>query len=80
MIETGKEIRAKIENTLDSIRPYLKADGGDVEFVDVSDEMVVKLKLIGTCSTCNMSRFTMKAGIEDSLMKAIPAIKSVVAV
>lgn len=80
MIETGKDIREKIENTLESIRPYLMADGGNVEFVDVSDDMVVKLKLLGTCSTCTMSRFTMKAGIEDSLIKAIPSIKSVVAI
>jgi Fe-S cluster biogenesis protein NfuA len=80
MIETGKDIRAKIETTLETIRPYLQADGGDVEFVDVTPDMQVKLKLLGTCSTCNMSRFTMKAGIEDSLMKAIPSITSVVAV
>lgn len=80
MIETGKDIRAKIETTLETIRPYLQADGGDVEFVDVTPDMEVKLKLLGTCSTCNMSRFTMKAGIEDSLMKAIPSITSVVAV
>ena len=80
MIETGKDLRIKIESTLESIRPYLKADGGDVEFIDVSPDMVVKLKLLGTCSTCNMSRFTMKAGIEDSLKKAIPAITSVVAI
>ncbi len=80
MIETGKDLRAKIESTLESVRPYLKADGGDVEFIDVSDEMVVKLRLLGTCSSCSMSRFTMKAGIEDSLKKAIPSISSVIAI
>lgn len=80
MIETGKDIREKIETTLDSLRPYLKADGGNVEFVDVTPDMIVKLRLLGTCSTCDMSRFTMKAGIEDSLKKAIPSIKSVVAI
>ena len=80
MIETGKDLREKIELTLESVRPYLKADGGDVEFIDVNKDMVVKLRLLGTCSTCNMSRFTMKAGIEDSLKKAIPAITSVIAV
>jgi Fe-S cluster biogenesis protein NfuA len=80
MIETGKDIREKIEHTLKSIRPYLQADGGDVEFVDISGEMVVRLRLLGTCSNCSMSRFTMKAGIEDSLIKAIPSIKSVIAI
>ncbi len=80
MIETGKDLRAKIESTLEGVRPYLMADGGNVEFIDVSNDMVVKLRLLGTCSNCNMSRFTMKAGIEDSLKKAIPSIKSVIAI
>ena len=80
MIETGKDIREKIENALNSIRPYLKADGGDVEFVDVTPEMNVKLRLLGACSTCDISRITMKAGIEDTLIKAIPSIKAVEAV
>lgn len=80
MIETGKDLRARIESTLEAIRPYLKADGGDVEFIDVSTNMVVKLRLLGTCSTCTMSRFTMKAGIEDNLKKAIPSITSVEAI
>ena len=80
MIETGKDIREKIENALNSIRPYLKADGGDVEFVDVTPEMTVKLRLLGACSTCDISRITMKAGIEDTLIKAIPSIKAVEAV
>ena len=80
MIETGKDIRDRIEATLENIRPFLKADGGDVEFVDVTPDMEVRLKLLGACSTCNMSRFTMKAGIEDSLRKAIPSIRAVVAV
>lgn len=80
MIETGKDIREKIETTLETIRPYLNADGGDVEFVDVTTDMTVKLRLLGACSTCDISRITMKAGIEESLKKAIPSIKAVVAV
>ncbi|MCC6721713.1 MAG: NifU family protein [Bacteroidia bacterium] len=80
MIETGKDIREKIEIALNSVRPYLKADGGDVEFVDVTHDMIVKLRLLGACSTCDISRITMKAGIEETLIKAIPSIKSVVAV
>lgn len=80
MIETGKDIREKIESSLNSIRPYLNADGGDVEFVDVTPDMIVKLRLLGACSTCDISRITMKAGIEETLIKAIPSIKSVIAV
>ena len=73
-------IKQKIEESLNKIRPSLQMDGGDVEFIDVSTDMVVKLRLLGTCSTCTMIRFTMKAGIEDSLKKAIPSITSVIAV
>lgn len=80
MIETGKDIREKIESSLNLIRPYLNADGGDVEFVDVTPDMIVKLRLLGACSTCDISRITMKAGIEETLIKAIPSIKSVIAV
>ena len=80
MIETGKDIREKIESSLNLIRPYLNADGGDVEFVDVTPDMIVKLRLLGACSTCDISRITLKAGIEETLIKAIPSIKSVIAV
>ena len=70
----------KVSEALDSVRPYLKTDGGDVELVEITKDLTVKVKLLGTCSTCNMSEMTMKAGIEEALKKSIPSIKEVVAV
>ena len=74
------ELEQNIELALNSMRPFLQADGGDVELVDVTDEMEVQLKLIGNCSSCNMSHMTMRAGIENGLKSAIPQITRVIAV
>lgn len=68
-----------IEQALDSVRPFLKKDGGDVEFVSYENK-TVKLKLLGACSTCNISHLTMKAGLEESIKKMLPEVESVVAV
>ncbi len=70
----------RIEDTLSQLRPYLEADSGNVSFVELTDEMIVKVRLEGACSSCSMSNMTLKAGIEQSLLKAIPEIKGVVAV
>jgi Fe-S cluster biogenesis protein NfuA len=72
-------MRDKVEAVLDQIKPALRADGGDVELVDVTDGMV-KLKLTGACSGCPMSAVTLKMGIERALKQQIPEIKEVVAV
>jgi Fe-S cluster biogenesis protein NfuA len=74
------ELKDKIEIALNSMRPFLQADGGDVELVDVTTDMDVHLRLLGNCSNCGMSHMTMKAGIENGLRSAIPQIKNVVAV
>lgn len=80
MKEGKDKLFTRIEATLDTIRPFLQADGGDVELIDVDEDMVVKLKLLGACSSCDISHMTMKAGIEQSIRKAIPEITHVVAV
>ena len=69
----------KVEEVLDRIRPTLRADGGDVELVDVK-EGIVSVKLTGACGGCPMSAITLKNGIERLLREEIPAIKEVVAV
>jgi Fe-S cluster biogenesis protein NfuA len=79
-MHTDPNLIARIENTLDSLRPYLEADSGNVSLVDVTEEMIVRLELLGACSSCSMSMMTLKAGIEQSLLKAIPEIKGVVAI
>jgi Fe-S cluster biogenesis protein NfuA len=70
----------RVEAALNNIRPYLEADGGNVKLVEITDQMVVKLELMGTCVTCPMSMMTMKAGVEDSIKKLVPEIKSVEAI
>lgn len=67
----------RVENSLDTIRPYLKADGGDIEVLDITEEHVVKLKLLGNCETCPMSYMTMKAGVEEAIKKAVPEVTRV---
>jgi Fe-S cluster biogenesis protein NfuA len=72
-------MKEKVEKALDKIRPTLMADGGNVELVEVDDD-VVKVKLTGACGGCPMSQLTLKMGIERHLKKEIPEIKEVVAV
>ena len=67
----------KIEIALNSIRPFLQRDGGDVEFVELTSENVVKVRLIGACETCSMSAMTLKSGIEEAIKNAIPENVSV---
>ena len=73
-------MREKVEIALNSMRPFLQADGGDVELVDITDDMEVQLRLTGNCSSCNISHITMKAGIENGIKNAIPEISRVVAI
>jgi len=70
----------RVEEALENIRPYLQTDGGDVEVIDITPEMVVRLRLVGSCESCSMSAMTMKAGIEKTIRKAIPEILGVEAV
>ncbi|MDP2936952.1 MAG: NifU family protein [Dehalococcoidia bacterium] len=73
-------MREKVEKALDTIRPALNADGGDVELVDVSEDGIAKVRLTGACGGCPMSQMTLQMGIERALKREIPEIKSVVAV
>jgi Fe-S cluster biogenesis protein NfuA len=70
----------RIENALNSIRPYLEADGGNVKILEVTDQNVLKLELLGACGSCPMSSMTLKAGVEDAIKRAVPEIVSVEAV
>lgn len=75
-----QEIIEKIEVVLQQLRPYLEADGGNVSLVDYTDDNIVKVQLLGACKSCSMSTMTLKAGIEDSLKRAIPEVRAVQAV
>jgi len=67
----------QVEAALDSIRPYLEADGGNVSIEEITPENVVRLKLLGSCGSCPMSIMTLKAGIEQAIMKAVPQITAI---
>ncbi len=73
----GMPTAEEIEKVLDEIRPALRFDGGDVELVDVQEDGVVLVRLIGACSGCGMSVLTLKAGIERALKQRFPEIKEV---
>ena len=77
-IITDREILSKIEGALDEIRPYLEADEGDIRLIEVTDDMVVKVKLLGACSSCNVSMMTMKSGVEQAIKRAVPEVKEVI--
>ena len=70
----------RIEETLDTIRPYLMADGGSVRLQSVTDDMVVELELLGACGTCPMSMMTLRAGIEQAIKQSVPEVTRVEAV
>ena len=74
---SSAEVTHQIEQALDSIRPYLEADGGNVELVEINDNWDVVLRLTGACSSCSMSEMTMTAGIEETLRRAIPQLKNI---
>ena len=72
-----EELTQKIEASLDSIRPYLEADGGNVKINQVTADHVVKLEFIGACGSCPMSTMTFKAGVEEAIKRAVPEIRGI---
>ena len=74
------ELRAQIEEALDKIRPYLMADGGSVRLLNITDDYVVELELLGACGSCPMSTMTLRAGIEQALKRSVPQVRRVEAV
>jgi Fe-S cluster biogenesis protein NfuA len=75
-----EKLYAEVKAALDKIRPYLEADGGDVKIVEITDEKVVMIELLGACGSCPMSTLTMKAGVEETIKREVPEIKSVEAI
>ncbi len=70
----------KVNLAIDQLRPFLHADGGDIELVDITSDYVVRVRLLGACKDCSMSSMTLKAGLEDAIRVAAPEVKAVVAV
>lgn len=80
MITVNRELFERVEDSLNKIRPYLEADGGNVAIEEITDDFIVRLRLLGNCESCPMSIMTMKAGIEETLKRSIPEIKGVEAI
>jgi Fe-S cluster biogenesis protein NfuA len=76
-MNTIEEITKKIEASLDSIRPYLVADGGNVKIKQITGDSIVQLEFVGACGNCSMSTMTFKAGVEAAIKRDVPEIKGV---
>ncbi len=76
----NESIEAKVNAALDAVRPYLQADGGDISLVEITDDLTIRVRLLGACETCDISYQTIKAGVETTIRRTVPQIKEVVAV
>jgi len=74
------KLNQKVQNVIDQVRPYLQQDGGDISFIEITDDNVVNVELIGACGACPFSTMTLKNGVEATLKKIIPEVKEVVAI
>lgn len=75
-----EQLTEKINGALEQLRPFLNADGGDMELVEITDDAIVRVRLMGACSDCSMSMMTLKAGLEEAVKKVAPEIHSVEAI
>lgn len=75
---TNNSIKDRVAKALERVRPYLQSDGGDIDLIEVTDDMTVKVKLTGACSGCPYSMQTLKAGVEQAIMAEVPEIKRVI--
>lgn len=76
----SEELFLKVANALDELRPYLNEDGGDLEIVDITPDMILQIEFKGACSSCSMNNMTFKNGVEDAIKRLVPEIKGVVPV
>lgn len=80
LIKDKNTLLATVEQAIEQLRPFLIADGGNIELIDITEENVVQVKFIGACQSCSMSAMTLKGGVEETIKKAAPQITSVVEV
>ena len=79
-MENKESTILKINHAIEQLRPFLHADGGDMEFIELTEDAIVKVKLLGACSDCSMSHMTMRAGLEEALKIAAPEVIAVEAI
>jgi Fe-S cluster biogenesis protein NfuA len=75
--ETSDNIVSRIESSLDDIRPYLEADGGNIKVLEITEDKTLRLEFVGNCGSCPMSTMTFKAGVEEAIKRLVPEIKSI---
>lgn len=75
-----QQLQTKVSEAIAQLRPFLHADGGDIELVAITDDGIVQVRLLGSCSDCSMSAMTLKGGLEEALKMAAPELTGVVAV
>jgi Fe-S cluster biogenesis protein NfuA len=76
--ESGLSVKERVAAAIETIRPFIQSDGGDIELVDVDDQGVVKVRLQGACVGCPASQMTLKLGVERNLKEKVPEVKEVV--
>lgn len=74
------DLLQRIESTLDELRPYLEADGGDIRLVEITEDLVARVELLGACADCSMINMTLKGGVESALKKVAPELTAIEAV
>ncbi len=74
-MNTTTTLIQRIEESLNNIRPYLEADGGNVKILEITKDNVLRLEFVGNCGNCAMSHMTFKAGVEDAIKRSVPEIK-----
>ena len=74
------EITKKVSASIEIVRPFLQNDGGDISLVEITDDLTVKVRLLGACGSCPYSLMTLKNGVEQAIKRDVPEIKEVVAV
>lgn len=74
------ELHDRVEEALNNIRPFLQSDGGNIQLLEITEELVAKVKLLGNCDGCKMSASTMRAGVESTIKNFVPEITAVEAV
>jgi Fe-S cluster biogenesis protein NfuA len=67
----------RVETALDSIRPYLEADGGNIRVLEITADFIVRLEFVGNCVNCPMSTMTFRAGVEEAVRKSVPEVRSI---
>lgn len=80
MSKLAELLLERVNEVINHLRPFLQSDGGDIEVVEITEDKIVKVRLLGACGTCPFSEQTMKAGVEHALRKELPEIKAVVAI